>query len=137
MYVALAMILDGRESVAVPTWRKNGGSIKSFRPMPSGPLVLANLSQDSAATVRIFESDDCLVIAKMVVGAQVSSGAYLYRTAEIQPGKAITVIPRKAYIGVGGEPDCWMTLQPAGLMTRGPSGMPALPPMVVNQGGGN
>ena len=136
-YVALAMILDGRESVAVPTWRKNGGSLKCFRPMPAGPLVLANVNQERIATVTIIESNDSLAVAKKVDSVQVASGTYLSRMVEIPPGKAITVIPKTTFLGVGGAPDCWVTLQPAGLMTRGPSGMPALPPMLVHQGGGD
>jgi hypothetical protein len=126
--VALALLMDGRESVAVPSWQKNGGPIKKFRALPAGPIILINTSTVDTTSVQVDESSSSENIARRAEG--LSAAGCESRTIEIAPGKAVTLVPRKPYLYVGnGKAE--ILLQPAGLLTRGPSAMPYQAPISI------
>lgn len=133
--LGLAMILDGRESVAVPSFVPMGGGDGWYlRPMIVGPLLIQNHAENSIQ-VEIAESEDPALIGRWMIGDNIGG----VRIIEIAERKAEVISPLRTYVGLrfyaGGEAgDVVGLVRCVGILSRGPAAMPRQEPIPIGLG---
>lgn len=119
--VGLAVALDGRESLTVPAWRNSeGGPIRRLRPMIAGPLLIMN-AENAPITVKVAQSEDWQQVAMWLDGNWIAEESEL----TIEASKAEAISPKRTFVGLKVTSAGAALVRPVGILSRGPSSMPA------------
>lgn len=119
--VGLVVALDGRESLTVPAFRiAAGGPITRFKPMISGPVLVMNAG-DAQITVKVAQSEEWEQVARWMNGNWIAEESEL----TIEASKAEAISPKRTYVGLKVTSVGSAVARPVGILSRGPSSMPA------------
>lgn len=125
--LGLALILDGRESAQVPCYQVPGDPIQVIRPVPDGPVIVMNPS-DEAINIQVAHTDDLLDLATWMIGA---GGDAVTANHQVEGGKSLSLAGSTTFLGIRQTDGVSGVVRVLGLVGRGPAAMALAEPLMV------
>ncbi len=115
--VLLALILDGREAAAVPSFRIGTGPWQVLRAVPDGPVVVTNPSS-APMTVEVAQASSVGALGRWVAGIGTE---VVLETREIPPGKSHSIAAAAPLMAIRHTAGQAGVVRPVGVVARGPA----------------